>query len=65
MPSTSERQRRAMAAAAQGKSTIGIPKSVGKEFMKADEGGKLPKRKRKKTLDDHIKDSFDEADRKR
>jgi hypothetical protein len=37
-----------MAAAAQGKSNIGIPKKVGKEFMKADPGGKLPARKGKK-----------------
>lgn len=34
-----------MASAASGKSTIGIPKSVGKEFINADKGGKLPKRK--------------------
>lgn len=44
MPSTTEKQRRAMASAASGKSTIGIPKKVGKEFMKADPGGKLPKK---------------------
>jgi hypothetical protein len=36
MPSTSEKQRRAMQAAAHGKSTLGIPKSVGKEFAAAD-----------------------------
>jgi hypothetical protein len=34
-----------MRAAAAGKSTLGIPKKVGKEFSKADRGGKLPKRK--------------------
>ena len=45
MPPVSEKQRRAMAAAAHGKSTLGIPKKVGKEFMAADKGGKLPKRK--------------------
>lgn len=45
MPPRSEVQRRAMAAAAHGKSTLGIPKKVGKEFMKSDKGGKLPKRK--------------------
>jgi hypothetical protein len=33
-----------MFAAAEGKSTLGIPKSVGKEFTKADPGGKLPAR---------------------
>ena len=36
MPSKSESQRRAMQAAAHGKSTIGIPKKVGKEFAQAD-----------------------------
>ena len=36
MPSTSDKQRRAMAAAAAGNSTIGIPQSVGKEFAMAD-----------------------------
>jgi hypothetical protein len=37
-----------MHAAAQGKSTIGIPPKVGKEFVAADKGGKLPKRKGKR-----------------
>ena len=36
MPSTSEKQRKAMQAAAHGKSTLGIPKKVGKEFAAAD-----------------------------
>jgi len=36
VPSKTEKQRRAMQAAAHGKSTIGIPKSVGKEFVAAD-----------------------------
>lgn len=36
MPSTSERQRRAMEAAAQGKSNLGIPKKVGAEYRAAD-----------------------------
>ena len=36
MPSKTEKQRRAMQAAAHGKSTLGIPKSVGKEFVAAD-----------------------------
>jgi hypothetical protein len=44
MPSVSEAQRKAMAAAASGNSTIGIPKAVGKEFIAADKGGKLPKK---------------------
>jgi len=44
MPPVSEKQRAAMYAAASGHSTIGIPQSVGKEFVGADPGGKLPKR---------------------
>ena len=36
MPSTSEAQHRAMEAAANGHSTLGIPESVGKEFVAAD-----------------------------
>lgn len=34
-----------MQAAAHGKSTLGIPKKVGQEFVKADPGGKLPAHK--------------------
>jgi hypothetical protein len=45
MPMKSQAQRKAMHAAAAGKSTLGIPKSVAKEFVKHDQGGKLPKRK--------------------
>ncbi len=33
MPAKTERQRRAMAAAAAGRSTLGIPQEVGREFM--------------------------------
>lgn len=51
MPAVSEAQRRAMFAAAEGKSTLGIPKKVGAEFAKADEGGKLPEKKRKGMYD--------------
>jgi 8-oxo-dGTP pyrophosphatase MutT (NUDIX family) len=36
MPTVSEAQRRAMQAAAHGHSTLGIPKSVGEEFVGAD-----------------------------
>ena len=43
----SEVQRKAMRAAKAGKSTLGIPRSVGAEYSKADKGGKLPKRVRK------------------
>jgi len=44
-PPVSEAQRRAMFAAKSGKSNLGIPKSVGKEFAEADPGGKLPEKK--------------------
>jgi hypothetical protein len=42
-------KRKAMAAAAAGKSTLGIPKKVGAEFMAADKGGKLPEHVKKKS----------------
>jgi hypothetical protein len=38
MPVKSDAQRRAMYAAAEGKSTLGIPKKVGKEFIGASKG---------------------------
>lgn len=44
MPPKSQAQRKAMHAAAAGKSTIGIPKKVGKEFVKADTGRNLPRK---------------------
>lgn len=37
MPSTSQRQHRAMEAAAHGKSTLGIPKKVGADYAAADQ----------------------------
>lgn len=43
MPSKTKKQHRAMEAAAHGKSTLGIPKKVGKDFVAAD------KRKKGKT----------------
>jgi hypothetical protein len=48
IPAVSQKQYRAMQAAAHGKSTLGIPRKVGKEFTKATKNPKrLPKRKRK------------------
>jgi len=44
MPMESQAQRRAMYAAAAGHSTLGIPKSVGQEFVSTDKPGKLPAR---------------------
>jgi hypothetical protein len=46
MPPVSEKQRRAMYATAAGRSTLGIPRSVGREFVAADKGGKLALRKK-------------------
>lgn len=43
-PPVSEAQRKAMHAAAEGHSTLGIPKSVGTKFSEADPGGSLPER---------------------
>ena len=43
MPMKSQSQRKAMRAAAAGKSTLGIPKRVAKEYVASDKGGKLPK----------------------
>jgi hypothetical protein len=48
VPNVSVAQRGAMAAAAAGKSSIGIPAKIGREFMSADKGGKLPARKKKR-----------------
>jgi hypothetical protein len=47
-----------MRAAASGNSTLGIPKSVGKEFSEADPGGKLPEHK-----DDDCSSYLDAASR--
>jgi hypothetical protein len=44
MPIRSQAQRGAMYAAAAGKSTLGIPKSVGQEFVASDKPGKLPEK---------------------
>jgi len=46
MPSTSAKQARAMRAAAAGKSTLGIPKKVGKEFVKA--GIRKPRKRKRR-----------------
>lgn len=45
MPSVSRQQQKAMFAAASGHSTLGIPKSVGEEFVAADKAkaAKKPK----------------------
>ena len=51
MSVTSQAQNRAMRAAAAGNSTLGIPQSVAKEYVRETHGvkvSKLPKRKQKK-----------------
>ena len=48
MPSKTLKQHGAMAAAAHGKGLLGIPKSVGLDFLKADKGKKFKKVKEKK-----------------
>jgi len=45
MPPVSEAQRKAMWAAAEGHSTLGIPQAVGKEFVSADSDGDAENRK--------------------
>jgi hypothetical protein len=54
MPPVSRAQRAAMHAAAEGHSTLGIPKKVGEEFDEADPGGKLPKKKPAKKDDESM-----------
>lgn len=50
MPMESQAQRGAMYSAAAGEGKLGIPKKVAKEFVAADEPGKLPEKKAKGTL---------------
>lgn len=52
MPSKTPRQARAMRAAASGRSTIGIPAKVGREFVKADTVKRPAQTKPKPTLAD-------------
>jgi hypothetical protein len=47
VPSKTPKQHRAMEAAAKGRSTLSIPKSVGKEFVAADKAKAQPKPKPK------------------
>lgn len=54
MPPVSERQRRAMYAAREGRSTLGIPRSVGREFtsnpsVKAPSRNKRPSRRSRRS----------------
>lgn len=59
MPIVSEQQRKAMYSAAAGHSTLGIPKSVGKDFVAAGPASSnLPKRVSKKKADKPLGDQF-------
>lgn len=49
MPAKSKAQNAAMHAAAEGRSNLGIPKKVGKEFVAATHGKKVSK------LPEHVK----------
>jgi hypothetical protein len=53
-PPVSEKQRRAMRAAASGNSTLDIPKDVGEEFSEADPSGRLPESKRDATFGSRV-----------
>jgi hypothetical protein len=53
MPSKTPKQRRAMRAAAAGHSTLGIPQSIGQEFVAADKRAAKKKAKSKKTNAKH------------
>lgn len=50
MPSKTARQARAMGAAAGGSSKLGIPQSVGRDFVKADAKTKGKKKKGKRPV---------------
>ena len=60
VPVVSEAQRKAMYAAKEGKSTLGIPKSVGADYIAATPAGaKLPARApKKKSADKPLGDAF-------
>lgn len=58
MPAGSEAQRKAMYAATAGRSTLGIPKAVGKEFVAATPAGKLPAHAAKKPRPKSLGDEF-------
>lgn len=64
MPPVSEKQRRAMQAAAAGHSTLGIPKDVGKEFAASDPGGKLPQQKGQREAKQPLKSGAEKTAKK-
>jgi len=52
MPAKSAKQLRAMAAAAEGRSTLGIPATVGREYVEA-----TPPKKKKHLMETHLSKS--------
>lgn len=59
MPVVSDAQRRAMYSAKEGKSTLGIPQSVGADFIAATpSGAKLPEKAPKKKAQKPLGDEF-------
>lgn len=58
MPATSQAQFKAMQAAAHGKSTLGIPAKVGKEFVKGQSPKGLPKHALHKKVKAGLKRAF-------
>ena len=59
MPVVSDAQRRAMYSAKEGKSTLGIPQSVGADFIAATPAGaKLPEKAPKKKAQKPLGDEF-------
>lgn len=58
MPATSKAQFKAMHAAAEGKSTIGIPKKVGAEFVKGQSPKGLPRYVMHKKVEGGLKKAF-------
>jgi hypothetical protein len=55
MPDKSQRQQRAMYAAKEGDSTLGIPPSVGAKFIAADKAAGNPKLPKKAPNPEHAK----------
>lgn len=58
MPDLSDAQRRAMFAAKEGHSTLGIPQNVGADFIAADKAAGFPKLPKKVSKTKPLGDQF-------
>jgi hypothetical protein len=58
MPDLSDKQRRAMFSAKEGKSTLGIPQSVGADYIAADKAAGFPKLPEKAPKQKKLGDEF-------